>query len=421
MRTAIIAPGSRGDIQPYLALGVGLARSGHAVRLVTNVDHTALVKSYGLEMVSIDIDVRAAMQSEKVSASLESGSHIASFRRLAEIAKNSARLQIDVGLAACRGVDVVVTGFTGAFSAAGLAAHLGVPLVQALNVPVTPTSAYPGALAPGLSWGPRSRRLSHAITRQAVWTMMRSSADALLRERLGRPSTPLLLPRDVAGLVPGPVLYGFSPEVLPRSPEWGDEVDVTGYWFADEPTGWTPPPDLQAFLESGPRPVVIGFGSMSQRDPAATTRLVLDAVARAGQRAILLAGWGGLKANERSASVFQIDSIPHSWLYPRAAAVVHHGGAGTTAAGLRAGVPSIVVPFHGDQPFWAKCVHDLGVGPAPVPRNRLTAERLARAIEAAVRDKAISARAAELGARIRAEDGVGRAVAAIERIAKAKG
>lgn len=418
MRVAIMAPGSRGDIQPYLALGVGLSRAGHAVRVVTNVDHAELVKSYGLELWSVDINVKAAMQSDKVSASLESGSHVASFRQLAEIARPAARLQAEVGLEACRGVDAIVTGLTGALTAEGVAARLDLPLVQAFNVPLTPTSAFPGVLAPGLSWGPRSRRLSHELTRQGVWMLMRSTGNAARMEVLGRPSAPRLLPARFAGLAPGPVLYGYSPEVLPRGPEWGDDIEVTGYWLADEPEGWTPPPGLEAFLADGPRPVCIGFGSMSQRAPEATTRLVLDAVARSGQRAVLLSGWGGLTAAERPRTVFQGDAIPHSWLYPRMAAVVHHGGAGTTAAGLRAGVPSIVVPFHGDQPFWAKRVHDLGAGPAPVPRSRLSAERLAEAIKRAASDEAMAARAAALGARIRAEDGVGRAVAAIERIVR---
>jgi UDP:flavonoid glycosyltransferase YjiC (YdhE family) len=145
---------------------------------------------------------------------------------------------------------------------------------------------------------------------------------------------------------------------------------------------------------------------------------VLDAIAQSGQRAILIAGWGGLKSNDLPENVFQIDSIHHSWLYPKMAAVVHHGGAGTTSAGLRAGVPSIVVPFHGDQPFWGKCIKNLGVGPAPVPRNRLTAERLAKAIQIAVTDPSIATRAAEIGAKIRKENGITRAVEAIERITK---
>jgi UDP:flavonoid glycosyltransferase YjiC (YdhE family) len=251
-----------------------------------------------------------------------------------------------------------------------------------------------------------------------MWFMMRSTANTMRKERLGMPSAPFFMPSNQPGIARGPVLYGFSPEVLPRSPDWGDDVEITGYWFADEPEGWTPPPALEQFIARGSKPVCIGFGSMSQRDPAATTRIVLDAIAQSGQRAILIAGWGGLKSNDLPENVFQIDSIHHSWLYPKMAAVVHHGGAGTTSAGLRAGVPSIVVPFHGDQPFWGKCIENLGVGPAPVPRNRLTAERLAKAIQIAVTDPSIATRAAEIGAKIRKEDGITRAVEAIERITK---
>ena len=155
---------------------------------------------------------------------------------------------------------------------------------------------------------------------------------------------------------------------------------------------------------------------MSQTAPEQATKLVLEAVARSGERAILLSGWGGLTARDLPNTVFQGDNIPHSWLYPRMRAIVHHGGAGTTAAAFRAGVPAIVVPFHGDQFYWAKLVEDLGVGPKSIPRTKLTAERLAQAIERAVQDAAMAQRAKELGARIRNENGVARAVEAIERM-----
>jgi UDP:flavonoid glycosyltransferase YjiC (YdhE family) len=419
VRLAIIAPGSRGDIQPYLALGVGLARRGHGVRVVTTMDHTTLAQAYGLELRTVGLDVKAALQADRVRAPLEGGSVIASFRHLAAIVERGARLMAEVGLSACLGVDVIVTGLGRAFIAEGIAATLDLPLVQAYNVPLTSTSAFAGALAPRLSFGPASRRCAHWLTRQAVWTASRSAGNRARMEVVGRPSAPLLAPSGIAGLAPGPVLYGYSLAVLPRGPEWGDDVEVTGFWFADEPESFTPPSALAAFLDAGPKPVCIGFGSMSQRTPEATTRLVLDAVQQSGQRAVLLAGWGGLTATDLPSTVFAVDDVPHSWMYPRSAAVVHHGGAGTTAAALRAGVPAVVVPFQGDQPFWAERVRELGVGPAPIPRRRLSAERLAHALDVAVHNRAVAARASALGTRSRAEDGVGRAVAAIERIVRA--
>ena len=155
---------------------------------------------------------------------------------------------------------------------------------------------------------------------------------------------------------------------------------------------------------------------MSSRDPQATAELVLRALEAAGQRAVILAGWGGLQAADVPESVLMLDSAPFTWLFPRMAAVVHHGGAGTISAGLRAGAPSVVIPFFGDQPYWGRRVAELGVGPTPIPRKKLTVERLARAIRTAVSDEGMRRRAAELGATIRAEDGVARAVEIIQTI-----
>ena len=215
-----------------------------------------------------------------------------------------------------------------------------------------------------------------------------------------------------------PVLYGFSPAVIPVPADWDGNTHVTGYWFVDEIDGWTPPSALLDFLEAGTPPVYIGFGSMSNRNPRETAELIIRALKQIGQRAILLSGWGGLHSEDLPDSIFMIDSIPHSWLFPRVAAVVHHGGASTTAAGLRAGIPSVIVPFFGDQPFWGRRVAELGVGPNPIPRGKLTSERLANAIQQAVTDKGMHERAASLGAKIQTEDGIARAAEVIEQIEK---
>jgi UDP:flavonoid glycosyltransferase YjiC (YdhE family) len=183
----------------------------------------------------------------------------------------------------------------------------------------------------------------------------------------------------------------------------------------------TPPAPLVEFLDSGPPPVYVGFGSMSSRNPAETADLVLEAVARTQQRAIIHAGWGGLQRADLPGSVMMVDGVPFSWLFPRVAAVVHHGGAGTTGLALHAGVPAIVVPFTVDQPFWGSRVAALGVGPTPIPRKRLTQERLADALRSTVADEAMRARAVALGVQIRAEDGVAAAVDIFGRFASKLG
>jgi sterol 3beta-glucosyltransferase len=184
---------------------------------------------------------------------------------------------------------------------------------------------------------------------------------------------------------------------------------VTGYWFLDD-AGWVMPPSLRGFLEAGPPPVYVGFGSIPSMDPVRTTTMIVDALAVVGQRGILASGWGGLAAAPLAEHVYVLDAAPHDRLFPHVAAVVHHGGAGTTAAGLRAGRPTVICPFFGDQPFWGWRIAELGVGPAPIAFKYLTAEKLAKAIRRAVTDPEMHRRAAELGSRIREENGVGRAV-----------
>ncbi len=180
------------------------------------------------------------------------------------------------------------------------------------------------------------------------------------------------------------MLSAYSPSIIPHPADWPDSVHITGYFFADTQADWQPSPELEAFLEAGDPPVYIGFGSMAGRDPEQFARLILEALAKSGQRGLLLTGWGGLHPESVPDNVFVVDSAPHSWLFPRMAAVVHHGGAGTTAEGLRAGVPSVIVPFILDQPFWGARIKALGLGPDPIPQKNLTADRLANAIKLAV-------------------------------------
>ncbi|MEO5874205.1 MAG: glycosyltransferase, partial [Streptosporangiaceae bacterium] len=199
------------------------------------------------------------------------------------------------------------------------------------------------------------------------------------------------------------VLCGFSSAVVPRPADWPENVHLTGYWFLDRPD-WKPSGELEAFLAAGPPPVYVGFGSMAPRDPAAMDHTIRAALRREGLRGVLM---GDPATSEDDMIV--VSDVPHGRLFPEMAAVVHHGGAGTTAESLRAGVPTLVCPFFGDQPFWADRVHALGAGPAALPIGRVTVETLAAALRQAVTDPRIRENSAQLGRVLHAEDGVARA------------
>jgi sterol 3beta-glucosyltransferase len=210
-----------------------------------------------------------------------------------------------------------------------------------------------------------------------------------------------------------PVLNGFSAHVVPRPPDWGEHVHITGYWFPPEGE-WQPPDDLRKFIEAGPPPVFVGFGSMPMRNPKRTTKIVLDTLQKTGHRAILHTGWGGFGQQDLPTNVHLIDYAPYEWLFPWMAAIVHHGGSGTTGFALRAGVPSLIVPFVFDQFYWGKRISSLGVGPKPIPHKSLSVDLFGAALDIALNDSQMRDRAAALGEKIREEEGVREAVDVIE-------
>jgi UDP:flavonoid glycosyltransferase YjiC (YdhE family) len=417
MRIVIISLGSRGDVQPYIALGKGLQKAGHIVRMATHENFESLVSSHGLEFSPMTGNVQEFMATPKMRELTEKGDFLAIN---VEATKATRRAAIDWAkdsLAACQDVDLLITGVGGLFLSLALAEKFHLPLLQAYIFPFTPTKAFPAILFPKslAKLGSYINWLSHVLFRQIMWQGTRQGDELARKQVLELPAAPFFGAYNSPHLQRFPVLYGFSPSIINPPSDW-QNTHVTGYWFLDEDPNWTPSKDLMDFLLEGAPPVFVGFGSMGNRNPEATADLVLKAIAIAGQRAILQSGWGGLSKRNLPDTVFIVDSIPHSFIFPYVAAVVHHGGAGTTSAALRAGVPSIVIPFFGDQPFWGNRIAELGVGTKPIPRKKLTAENLAKAIQMAVNDRSMCEKAANLGEKIRAENGIAKAVAIINQI-----
>lgn len=415
MQITIIAGGSRGDVQPYVALGKGLKEASHTVRILSTDDFQNLVTDHGLNFFSTGGSSQAV--AENLQALTEQGKTLQIFSQMRRASEKQAVEAAEKGLVACQGSDLILGGLSGIFSGQALSEKLDIPLLLAYLVPFTPTSAFPSALTP-LPQTPLTRWMnkpSHRLAQQIMWQSFRSADNKARAEVLDLPPASFWGPFSSLKRQNRPVLFGYSSHVLPHPRDWDDNQHVTGYWFLEPPQGWEPPTNLLHFLQSGPPPVYIGFGSMNSSKPEETAEIVLQALVRTGQRGVLYAGWGGLKKEQLPEHVFMTDSIPHTWLFPRMAAVVHHGGVGTIAAGLAAGVPSIITPFFADQPFWGQQIYRLGVGPKPIPRRRLSVDNLAAAIELAISDMEMRKRAASLGEHIRAENGMTRAVAIIEQ------
>jgi UDP:flavonoid glycosyltransferase YjiC (YdhE family) len=417
MHITLLALGSRGDVLPYIALGVGLAAAGHRVRVATFESFGPTVAAHGLDFHPIGGDPRAILSTGGGLALAESGQNTlrmyrSVMRSFGALAAGYAR---DLSPLAQERTDLILNQLPGGLYGYDLAEALGVPMLMVGVMPLTRTRAFPMMAFPSaLSSLPGYNALTYRIAEQLVWQAFRPTINRWRQDVLGLDKWPLrgyFGDLDRRGV---PMLYGFSTDVVPRPPDWGEHVHITGYWFPRD-RNWRPPEDLVAFLGQGTPPVFIGFGSMPVRDPQATTAVLLDALARSGQRGVLHTGWAQLAGTDLPGSVYPVDYAPYDWLFPRMAVVVHHGGSGTTGYGLWAGVPSIVVPFTFDQFFWGQRVAALGVGPDPIPYRSLTAERLAVAIARAVTDAEMQQRAAALGAAIRAGDGVASAVDAVQR------
>lgn len=415
MHYTVVASGSRGDVQPLVALAAGIKAAGHEVRFATQVDFEPFVRKCGLEYVQLGGSAEQFYSSRLAVALREQSGHAGEFSKfLSENLQTYVVNHLRECWNAVRGTDVFLC-WPWLQVGPSIAEKLGIPyvVVSPNPVPHIPTWGFPNPFhAPVWKLGPLYNRLTWLLAED----VSRTGSDQINRWRKEELGLPPRHWRDELRTIRNTShLFGYSPEVLPKPRDWADWMHVTGYWIFDEGRDYQPPEELKEFLAAGDPPVAIGFGSIVGRNPKQLTQEVVAALERAGQRGILIAGWGGLKDIKLPKTVLKVKTVPYDWLLPRVAAMVHHGGSGSSAAAMRAGIPSMAVPFGYDQPLWGQRIADLGVGVAPLPIKKLTTDRLAKAISRLARDGAMRERAQRLGEKLRAEDGVGRAVAALEK------
>lgn len=286
-----------------------------------------------------------------------------------------------------------------------------IPSLGAFLQPMAPTGDFPPVAFGTRSFGRWANRRMARLT--GIGDRVYLSHINQVRDQLGlSPTTIRGYQRDRVDR--WPILHGFSEYVLPRPADWHPGLEVTGYWWPAAASGWTPPAALTEFLAAGPAPIFIGLGSTATLQGPRLSETFTEVIRNAGVRAVVQSGWAGLDCD--GPDILTVGDVPHEWLFPRMAAVVHHAGAGTTAAALRAGVPVVPVPGIMDQPFWAKRLVELGVAPGSIRRTHLDADRLTDRVTTALADDSYRFRAQEISQQLATEDGVGRAVESINRL-----
>ena len=408
MKITILTYGSRGDVQPFLPLSVGLMARGHSVKLAAPHRFKELVEGCGIQFVPL------AGEPEELSRQLNN----AGFNPVKMI-RDFMRHAIEIGAdvlrqveEACRGADLIIHTFAHAVGAHTLAREMNIPDIHIQTFPMfTPTGDYPNVTLPDFRLR-TVNRFTHLVSQKIAWWVSVFGYEQV-RRQAGLPKQKLYFPFDDDPLCPPPpILCAWSSSVLPPSSDWKSNVHVTGYFFFELDNSYQPPIELESFLKAGEPPVCISFGSMVNRDAEKIDRVVRDALMGTGQRGIVLSGWS--KAyHPASNDLLYFEAVPHDWLLPHCKMIIHHGGAGTTSAGLRSGIPSIVVPFTADQPFWGRRVHAIGAGPKPILVRNLSVKNLTCAILAA-EDESLRNRAQVIGQGIRSEAGVHRAIDVIE-------
>ncbi|PWI45135.1 UDP-glucose--sterol glucosyltransferase [Streptomyces sp. ICBB 8177] len=405
--------GSRGDVAPYTGLGHGLTRAGHEVTVVTHDRFGPMVRAAGVAFHAVPVDPRAELASQAGRRLHRARNSAGKLARLLAMVRPLVGELAQALLTAAEGSELLL--LNGAVAPLGqvIAEGLGVPSAGVYLQPLAPTRQFAPPVIGAGSWGGPANRFA-AVAVNAGLDLVFAGACRTLRAQLGLPHRRPRTQRSRLDRADWPVLHGFSPHVLPRPADWRPGLEVTGYWWPHEAPGAQLPGAVREFLDAGPAPVFVGLGSATVPDPEALSATVVRALRSAGLRGVIQRGWSGLDADGDDMLV--IDDVPHGLLFPRMAAVVHHAGAGTTAAGLRAGVPAVPVPVQFDAAFWARRLTTLGVAPRAIPLRTLTADALATALRQATTEPRHSRQARALADLLRAEDGVQPVRRTVERL-----
>ncbi|KAF8589708.1 glycosyltransferase family 1 protein [Ramaria rubella] len=416
----IMIVGSRGDVQPFLALGQRLKKYGHRIRVATHEMFRSFVKEAGLEFFNIGGDPKDLMSYMVKNPGLIPGmdsllnGDIGRKRQMMLDGCWKACYELDEESKRTFAADAIISN-PPSFAHVHCAEALGIPLLLSFStIPINPTNercattAFPHPLVNVKQSNAErglTNYLSYPLADILTWQGLGDVINRFRSKTLGLEPLSLLSGPGITDRLRVPWTYCVSPSLVPKPQDWMNHIDIVGFYFLELATNYKPESDLEAFLAAGPPPVYIGFGSVTVEDPAAMTKTIFDAVKNAGVRALVSAGWGGLGGSSIPEDVFILGNVPHDWLFTKVSAVCHHGGAGTTAIGLRMGKPTIIVPFFGDQPFWGMMVHKAGAGPEPIPSTRVNVENLTKAIQFAVSPSAQAA-AEGLGVQIRKENGI---------------
>lgn len=424
MRIFISTLGSRGDVQPYIALGKALQSHGHQVTVSTCCYFESFIKEHGLDYGYVNNAFMDLIQSDQGHELIEkSRNPIAIAKATWQMRKSVEQLQWDAindtWQAVQKAEPDLIVYHPKAFIAQHIAEKLNIPAVMTFLMPLfIPTSQTPCMGFPRLPLGKCYNRFTHKLVLQLLKFGTKKYVKAWRKQNGLAPMGRKIDAMHHAEGSPIPFLLAYSPLISPPPTDWPDHVHVTGYWHLNQLEQYKPSQALVDFLDQGPPPVYVGFGSMSGKDPKRLTTTVIDALKLAKVRGIIATGWGGLHADDLPSTILKIDEASHDWLFPQCSAVIHHGGAGSTAAGLRAGKPTIICPFSFDQPYWGRCVHELHLGSKPLPQRKLSAEQLATAIKQITTDQTLQQNTKAMGQKLRDEDGANKAVQIIENISE---